>query len=159
MKSKGKIKTDSKSITPRKKRKAKPRQEKGKRKELYKAVIVNCVDESKRDESKYAATEIYPLTYITKKAIDITFSPPVRTDYAENPEIVLQKTDYAAAEIHPCTYITEIVTNITLNPTIKQNRNQEIVKINGKLGKNLLDFLFSSVCWSGTEHANSKKRK
>ena len=58
------------------------------------------------------------MTYITEKAIDITFSPPVRTDYAENPEIVLQKTEYAAAEIHPCTYITEIVTNITLSPLV-----------------------------------------
>ena len=28
----------------------------------------------------------------TEKATDITLSHPVRTDYAENPEIVLQKT-------------------------------------------------------------------
>ena len=29
----------------------------------------------------------------TKKVTDITLSHPVRTDYAENPEIVLQKTE------------------------------------------------------------------
>ena len=47
---------------------------------------------------------LQPWTYIIEKATDITLSHPVRTDYAENPEIVLQKTEYAAAKIHPCTY-------------------------------------------------------
>jgi len=27
--------------------------------------------------------------------------PPVSTDYVENPEVVLQKTEYAAAKIQP----------------------------------------------------------
>ena len=59
-----------------------------------------------------------PWIYIIEKATDISLSPPVRTDYAENPEIVLQKTKYVAAEIHPCTYTTEKVTDITLSPPI-----------------------------------------
>ena len=59
-----------------------------------------------------------PWTYITEKATDITLSSPVRTDYAENPEIVLQKTEYATAEIHPCTYVTETTTNIALSPLV-----------------------------------------
>ena len=58
---------------------------------------------------------LQPWTYITEKATDITLSHPVRTDYAENPKIVLQKTEYAATEIHPCTYVTEIATNIALS--------------------------------------------
>ena len=70
-------------------------------------------------ETKYAATEIQPWTYITEKATDITLSHPVRIYYAENLEIVLQKIEYAAAEIHPCTYITKTVTNITLSPPCK----------------------------------------
>ena len=36
---------------------------------------------------------LQPWTYITEKATDITLSHPVRTGYAENPEIVLQKTE------------------------------------------------------------------
>ena len=36
---------------------------------------------------------LQPWAYITEKATDITLSHPVRTDYAENPEIVLQKTE------------------------------------------------------------------
>ena len=44
--------------------------------------------------------------------------PPVRTDYAENPEIVQQKIEYAAAEIHPCTYVTKTATNIALSPPV-----------------------------------------
>ena len=40
-------------------------------------------------------------TYITEIATDITLSPPISTDYAENPEPVPQKTEYAAAEIEP----------------------------------------------------------
>ena len=59
-----------------------------------------------------------PQTYITEKTTDITLSSPVRTDYAENPEIVLQKTEYATTEIHPCTYVTEIATNIALSPVV-----------------------------------------
>ena len=35
---------------------------------------------------------LQPWTYITEKATDITLSHPVRTDYVENHEIVLQKT-------------------------------------------------------------------
>ena len=69
-------------------------------------------------ETKYAAIEIQPWTYITEKATYITLSPPVRTDYAKNLEIVLQKTEYAAAEIHPCTYVTETATNIALSPPV-----------------------------------------
>ena len=42
-----------------------------------------------------------PWTYITEIATDITLNPPVSTDYAENPELVLQKTKYVAAEIQP----------------------------------------------------------
>ena len=61
---------------------------------------------------------LQPWTYITEKATDIRLSHPVRIDYAENPEIVLQKTEYAAAEIHPCTYITETATNIALSPLV-----------------------------------------
>ena len=38
-------------------------------------------------------------TYITEIATDITLSPPVSTDYAENLEPIPQKTEYAAAEI------------------------------------------------------------
>ena len=36
---------------------------------------------------------LQPWIYITEKATDITLSHPVRTDYAENLEIVLQKTE------------------------------------------------------------------
>ena len=36
---------------------------------------------------------LQPWTYITEKATDITPSHPVRTDYAENPKIVLQETE------------------------------------------------------------------
>ena len=36
---------------------------------------------------------LQPWTYITKKATDITLSHSVRTDYVENPEIVLQKEE------------------------------------------------------------------
>ena len=32
---------------------------------------------------------LQPWTYITEKATDITLNHPIRTDYAENPEIVL----------------------------------------------------------------------
>ena len=80
-------------------------------------------------ETKYAATEIQPWTYITEKATDITLSPLVRTNYAENPEIVLKKIEYAAAEIHPCTYITETATNITLSPPVSTDyaENPELV--------------------------------
>ena len=59
-----------------------------------------------------------PWTYITEKATNITLSPPVRTDYAKNPEIVLQKIEYAVVEIHPCTYVTETATNIALSPPV-----------------------------------------
>ena len=62
---------------------------------------------------------LQPWTYITEKATNITLSRPVRTDYAENPEIVLQKTEYATTEIHPCTYVTKIATNIALSPPCK----------------------------------------
>nr|POE65343.1 hypothetical protein CFP56_71813 [Quercus suber] len=51
--------------------------------------IEDITGQSVLQETKYAATEIQPWTYITEKAIDITLSPPVRTDYAENLEIVL----------------------------------------------------------------------
>ena len=59
-----------------------------------------------------------PWTYITEKATDITLSSPVRTDYAENLEIVLQKIEYAVTEIHPCTYVIEIATNIAFSPVV-----------------------------------------
>ena len=36
---------------------------------------------------------LQPWAYITEKATDITLSHPVRTGYAENPEIILQKTE------------------------------------------------------------------
>ena len=54
--------------------------------------------------------------------------PPIRTDYAENPEIVLQKTEYVAAEIHPCTYVTETATNIALSPFVSTDytKNPEL---------------------------------
>ena len=57
-----------------------------------------------------------PWIYITETTTDITLSPPVSIDYAENPEPVLQKTEYAVAEIQPWTYITEIAIDITLSP-------------------------------------------
>ena len=44
--------------------------------------------------------------------------PPVNTDYAENPEPVLQKTEYAATEIQPMDNITETTIDITLSPPI-----------------------------------------
>ena len=40
-----------------------------------------------------------PWTCIKETTTDITLSPPVSTEYAENPEPVLQKTEYAAVEI------------------------------------------------------------
>ena len=61
---------------------------------------------------------LQPWTYITEKATDITLSHPIKKNYAENPEIVLQKTEYAAAKIHPCTYVTETATNIALSPPV-----------------------------------------
>ena len=61
---------------------------------------------------------LQPWTYITKKATDITLSHPVRIYYAENLEIVLQKTEYAVTEIHPCTYVIEIATNIAFSPVV-----------------------------------------
>ena len=42
-----------------------------------------------------------PWTYITETTTNVTLGPPVSTDYAENPEPVLQKTEYAVAEIQP----------------------------------------------------------
>ena len=59
-----------------------------------------------------------PWTYNIETTIDITITP-VNTDYAENPEPVLQETKYAATEIHPCTYIIETATNITLSPPVR----------------------------------------
>ena len=42
-----------------------------------------------------------PWTYITETTTNITLSPPVSTDYAENPEPIMQKTEYATAKIKP----------------------------------------------------------
>ena len=53
---------------------------------------------------------------ITETTTNITLSPPISTDYAENPEPVLQKIEYAAVEIQLWTYITETTTYITLSP-------------------------------------------
>ena len=36
---------------------------------------------------------LQPWTYITEKTTDITLNHPIRTDYVENPEIVLQKIE------------------------------------------------------------------
>ena len=57
-----------------------------------------------------------PWTYIIETTTNITLNPLVSTDYAENPDPVLQKTEYAIAKIQPWTYITEIATDITLSP-------------------------------------------
>ena len=42
-----------------------------------------------------------PWTYIIETTTDITLSPTVSTDFAENPESILQKIEYANAEIQP----------------------------------------------------------
>ena len=42
-----------------------------------------------------------PWTYITETTTNITLSPPVSTDYAENLEPIMQKTEYATAKIQP----------------------------------------------------------
>lgn len=49
-------------------------------------------------KTECAATEIQPMDNITETTTDITLNPSVSTDYAENPEPVLQKTEYAAVE-------------------------------------------------------------
>ena len=43
---------------------------------------------------------LQPWTYITEKATYITLSLPVRTDYAENHEIVLQKIEKQREKIN-----------------------------------------------------------
>ena len=61
-------------------------------------------------KTEYAATEIQPMDNITETTTNITLSPLVSTDYAENLEPILQKTEYAVVEIQPWTYITETTT-------------------------------------------------
>ena len=65
---------------------------------------------------EYAATEIQPMDNITETTTNITLSPLVSTDYAENLEPIPQKTESAVVEIQPWTYITETATYITLSP-------------------------------------------
>ena len=44
--------------------------------------------------------------------------PPIGTNYAENPEPVLQKTKYTTTKYNPWTYITETITDITLSTPV-----------------------------------------
>ena len=64
-------------------------------------------------ETKYAAAEIHPCTYITETATNIALSPLVSTDYAENPEHNLQKQNMQQQKYNHITE-TEIDTSTLL---------------------------------------------